>query len=146
MPYRILADLVVVLHFAWILFMLAGFIGTVAASIAVLCSKRSSAKVNFFDWAMFRCLHLLGIIIVAVLALSSRYCPVTILENLMRRNYDHQTTYPDAFIVHYIEKFVYPNVNPLAIIIPTAAVAAFTLAAFIIRPPTKIKNLFKKRA
>jgi hypothetical protein len=51
--------------------------------------------------------------------------------------------YPGSFIVHYVEKLVYPEVNPLIIQIPTIIIAAFTVVVFIIRPPAKIKRMFR---
>ena len=127
MIYKILADLIVITHFAWILFMLAGFI----LAIASFWRKR------FSDWRLFRTLHLCGIIYIGILALLGKYCPLTILENTLKAKYAPELMYPGSFIVHYIEKLVYPDVNPLIIIISTVFIALFTLMAFIINRPKK---------
>ena len=133
MLYKIFADIIVVMHFAWILFMLVGAILTLSGFFY----KR------FFDWWSFRTLHLCGIIYVGLLALLREYCPLTILENTVRTKYNPDLTYPGSFIVHYIEKLVYPDVNPLIILIPTIFIAVFTIVVFIIRPPVKIRRIFK---
>ncbi|MCK5655238.1 MAG: DUF2784 domain-containing protein [Candidatus Aureabacteria bacterium] len=133
MLYKIFADLIVVIHFAWILFMLAGTILTLGGFFY----KR------FFDWWLFRTLHLCGIIYVGLLALLREYCPLTILENTVRTKYNPELTYPGSFIVHYIEKLVYPDVNPSIILVPTIFIAVFSVVVFIIKPPAKIRRIFK---
>jgi len=134
MPFRLLADLIVVVHFAWILFMLAGFILTLIG----FWWKR------LFDKWLFRTLHLLGIVYVGLLAVLREYCPLTILENALREKYDLYLTYPGSFIVHYLQRLVYPDIQPLMILIPTMIIAIFTILVFIFRPPRKIKRIFVK--
>lgn len=86
----------------------------------------------------------MGILCVAVLGLLRMYCPLTVWENLLREQYDPTSTYPGSFIVYYIEKLVYPAVNPLLIQISTILIAGITILVFIIRPPEKIRNILKK--
>ncbi len=132
MLYKVLADAIVIIHFAWILFMLLGFILT-------LCGFFYR---SFFDRWLFRTLHLCGIAYVSLLAIMGKYCPLTILENTLRTRYDPELGYPGSFIVHYIEKLVYPDVSPLIILIPTVIIAVFTIVVFIVRPPERIKEIF----
>ncbi|MBU4376224.1 MAG: DUF2784 domain-containing protein [Candidatus Omnitrophica bacterium] len=131
MLYKILADVIVVTHFAWILFMLVGFILTL----------RGFFWKGFFDRWLFRTLHLFGIAYVSLLSLMGEYCPLTIWENALRAKYGPGLTYKGSFIIHYVEKLVYPDVNPLIIQIPTTFIAVFTIAVFIFKPPAKIKEL-----
>ena len=98
---------------------------------------------RFFDNLLFRILHLCGIVYVGLLALLREYCPLTILENTLRVKYNPDLTYPGSFIVHYIEKLVYPDVNSSIILVPTIFIAVFTMVVFIIKPPAKIKRIFK---
>jgi hypothetical protein len=145
MLYKIVADLIVIIHFGWILFMLAGFSLTVYSTfnVYIMRTPQDYCK-RFFDKWIFRTIHLCGILFVAFLAILREYCPLTIWENTLRRNYNPQTQYPGSFLIHYIERFVYPNVHPLLILIPTVIVAVFTLVMFMIVPPAKIKAIFKK--
>jgi len=129
MAYKILADLIVVAHLAWILFMLWGCILTV----------RGFFHTAFFERRLFRTVHFCGIVYVALLAMLGKYCPLTVAENALRRTYDPGLTYPGSFMVHYIEKIVYPNVPQFILLIPTVAIAVFTVVMFIIRPPRKIR-------
>jgi hypothetical protein len=135
MIYKILADLIVVIHFIWILFMLGGFIFTLWGFF----------RKEFFDWWLFRVLHLCGIIYVGLLAVLRQYCPLTILENTLRTQYNPELIYPGSFIIYYIEKLVYPDVNFSIILIPTILIALFTVIIFIIKPPVKISRIFKRR-
>lgn len=132
MVFKIIADTIVVLHFVWILFMLLGFILTIWGFFWK----------GFFELWLFRTLHLCGILYVSLLAILREYCPLTILENISRLKYNPETIYPGSFIAHYIEKLVYPDVNPLILIIGTIFIAVFTLVIFIGKPPTKIRKIF----
>jgi len=133
MLYRILADLIVTIHFAWILFMLTGFILTL----------RGFFHREFFEKWLFRVMHLIGVIYVNLLGLMGKFCPLTLWENILREKHNPSLTYPGSFIIHYVEKLVYPEVNPWIIYIPTIFITVFTIIIFILRPPAKIKKLFK---
>ena len=133
MLYKILADIIVIVHLVWILFMLVGFILIV----------RGFFRGRFFDRWLFRTVHLFGIVYVSLLALMGKYCPLTLWENSLRAKFDPTLTYPGSFLIHYAEKLVYPDVNPLVILIPTTFITVFTVVAFIIRPPKRIKKIFK---
>jgi hypothetical protein len=127
MIYRVLADAIMVAHFAWILFMLVGFVLTI----------RGFWNPKFFERWLFRTIHLFGILLVAGLELLNKYCPLTIWENALRRHYDPSTDYPGSFIIAHLEELIYPDVSPLVVVIPTIFIAVFTLAVFILRPPLK---------
>ncbi len=136
---KILADIIVVVHFLWIIFMIWGFGFTLCAVLGVYVFRTDRIIWNeFFDRWIFRTLHIIGIVFVAILTLLDKYCPLTIMENLLRRRYDPAADHPGSFIVHYIERLVYPDIDPNLIVVPTLFVAAFTIAVFAIRPPRKI--------
>ena len=86
---------------------------------------------------------MLGIIFVAILAVMDKYCPLTIWEASLMAKYNPGAEYTGGFIVRNIEKLLYPNVNPLVVTIPTYFIALFTLGVFVLKPPEKIKNIFK---
>ncbi len=136
MSHKIFADAIIVVHFLYILFMLLGFLLTI---YAVLFREK------FFDWWLFRSLHLLGIFYVASLSILGKYCPLTILENELRLKYEVFSVYSGSFIIHYLEKLVYPDVNPLVIQIPTVFLAIFTIVMFIVKPPKKIKSIMGRK-
>ena len=134
MIYKILADMIVTMHFAWILFMLIGFIFTLYGFF----------RKDFWNRWLFRTIHFFGILYVSSLAIMRKDCPLTLLENALRAKYSSALIYPGSFMVYYVEKFVYPDVNLLLILIPTAFIAIFSIIIFIIKPPAKIKLIFKR--
>ena len=105
MLYKTLADIMVVMHFVWVLFMLTGFILT-------LCGFFWR---GFFDKWLFRTIHAGGILFVSILAVLGKYCPLTLWENSLRAKYDPSLVYAGSCIIHYVQKFLYPEINPLII-------------------------------
>lgn len=129
--YRIIADTVVVIHFLWILFMIFGFLFTVYAAVF------RRAYLNFL---VFRMVHLFGIFYVGLLVVLNRYCPLTLFEYKLRQSSCDAGNYSGSFIVDWIEKLVFPDVNPLLLRILTILIAAFTLILFILFPPRLKKS------
>ena len=69
----------------------------------------------FFDrkllgYFWLRLIHFAGIIFVFSLELLGKYCPLTLLENYLYRIGEFRSAYRGSFIVHYLEKIVYPDV------------------------------------
>lgn len=144
MFHRIAADLIVFIHFTWILFMIYGFIRTAYTAVIYFRPSQTEKAKKFFNRWIFRTVHVCGILFVASLAVLRKFCPLTVIENILKYRHDPSLTYPGSFMIHYIERFVYPNVNPILLITATVIVAAFTLLIFVIHPPAKIKRLFTR--
>lgn len=90
--YEITADLVVLLHFLWILFLVFGAL--------------IGYRVRWLMW-----LHLGGLGYSILLQLYSGICPLTYLEVWLRERHDPLLTYPGSFIAHYAEELVYLRVD-----------------------------------
>ena len=135
MKYKIIADIIVLIHFIWILFMLAGFVLTLGGFIWK----------GYFNRWVFRTVHLCGILFVAILTVLGEYCPLTIFENTLMAKYDPNLIYPGSFITHYVEKLVYPDVEPMIIVVPTITIGLITLIIYIIKPPMRIVEMLKLR-
>lgn len=88
MLYRILADLTVVLHLGFIVFVVCG--GLLA-----------------LRWRRVPWVHLPAAIWGAVIEIRGAICPLTPLENWLRRQAG-ETGYTGGFIEHYILPIVYP--------------------------------------
>jgi len=129
MADRFLAVLIMVLHALWLVFMLAGFFWTV---LAFRFHRR------FFDFFWFRTLHAAGILSVSLFPLLGKYCPLTLWENFFRQK--SGSAYPGGFILHYLEKLIYPDIDPAVIQAGTFLVALVSIAAYVIRPPRRVKN------
>jgi len=81
---------------------------------------------------------------VGFLAILREHCPLTILENTLRAQHNPDLTYPGSFIMYYAQKFIYPDISPVMILIPTFIIVVFTIVVFILRPPAKIQMLLKE--
>ncbi|MEN0108845.1 MAG: DUF2784 domain-containing protein [Pseudomonas sp.] len=89
MLYRIGADMVVSVHLLFILFVLFG-------GLLVL------------RWRWLAALHLPAVTWGAVVEFFHLYCPLTPLENHLRRAAGEQG-YADGFIEHYLIPLIYPR-------------------------------------
>jgi len=104
MLYRIAADITVLLHFLWILFLIFGaFIG------------------RKYRWV--KRVHISAIIFALVIQFFGWYCPFTHLEIWLRRMHDPSQSYSGSFIIHYVEKIVYINLSPKIILALTFILA-----------------------
>ena len=128
MFYRLLADFIVLIHFLWILFMIWGFGRTI---LAVIKKDR-----KFLQNKFIRTFHLAGILVVAFLIIIDKTCFLTIWE-IKLRVISGVSTYTGSFIVHYLEKLVYPDVDPLLVEVPSVIIGGITLFIYILFPPFK---------
>jgi len=89
MPYRLLADAVLVVHLAFIVFVVFG-------GLLVL------------RWPRIAWLHLPTVAWGAWIELTGRICPLTPLEIGLRER-GGETGFTDGFIEHYITALIYPD-------------------------------------
>jgi uncharacterized membrane protein len=105
MVYRVLADAVVVLHFAFIAFVVTG------PYLARLWRPVVWLHLPALAWAV-------GIVAVGY------ECPLTALENHFRR-LAGERIYPGGFVDHYIENVIYPQrYTPLVLTLAAMVIAA----------------------
>lgn len=121
----LIADLILVVHFAFIVFVAGG------QACILLGYFRNWRWVRNFT---FRICHLLAIAIVIAQAWASRICPLTLWENALREAAGERL-YSGTFIAHWVGKLVYHDAPPW---IFTAVYSAFgtlvLLSWFWIRP------------
>lgn len=114
MPYRVLADLVVLLHFAYMLFAIFG-------GLLVL------------RWWGLAWLHLPAVIWAAVVELYVHDCPLTPLENALLARAG-LSPYSGDFINHYMVPVIYPpGLTPatqsmLGILLLVSSIAIYLVA------------------
>lgn len=106
MPYKILADAVVVIHLLWIVFLILG---------AFLGVKYRAMKI----------LHISGLIFAFIIQMFDWYCPLTYLEVWLRSKHDPAFSYTGSFIPHYLEKIVYIELPRYIIFILTVFLCGF---------------------
>ena len=100
MLYKILADIVVLIHFLWIVFLFFG---------AFWGIKNKVAKI----------FHLSGLAFAFVIQIFDWYCPLTHLEVWLRSKHSPALTYAGSFIIHYIEQIVYIELSRNLVLIFT---------------------------
>jgi hypothetical protein len=100
MLYKILADIVVLIHFLWILFLFFG---------AFWGIKNKGVKI----------FHLSGLAFAFIIQIFDWYCPLTHLEVWLRSKHSPSLTYVGSFIIHYVEKIVYIEISRFVVLMFT---------------------------
>jgi hypothetical protein len=100
MFYKISADIVVFIHFLWILFLFFG---------AYWGRKNKTIKI----------IHLSGLFFALLIQMGGWYCPLTHLEVWLRAKHDPALAYAGSFISHYIDEIVYMELSRGAVFICT---------------------------
>ena len=111
--YRLLAAGVLAVHLAWILWIIFG---------ALFTRRRK--------WLAR--IHIVSLLYSIVIEAGSSPCPLTSLEQEAQQRAG-LTPYQGDFLIHYLERVIYPDV-PYAVLVPAAvAVCVFNLAVHVRR-------------
>ncbi len=108
MIFSIFADITVLIHLLWILFLIFG---------AVAGVKYRAVKI----------IHLSGLAFAFVIVIFGWYCPLTYLEVWLRQQHDSTLSYTGSFIAHYIEKLVYWEISHSSLIVLTILLAGINI-------------------
>lgn len=100
--YRVLADTILVIHFAFVVFVVLGF----ALILIGLLAQWSWSQNRYF-----RIAHLAAIGFVVLQAWFGQYCPLTIWENELRRRAG-QSGYAESFIEHWLHELLFYQAEP----------------------------------
>lgn len=127
MPYQLLADTVLLLHLAVIVFVVGGLVVVLAGNAL------GWHWVN--DW-WFRFAHLLAIGIVVVQSWLGQHCPLTILESWLRVQAGAEA-YAQSFIEHWMQRLIYYDVPFWVFTAAYTAFAAMVVLAWRRFPPRR---------
>ena len=100
--YSFLADAILVIHFAFVVFVVAGF---------VLILVGLLASWSWIHNRLFRIAHLAAIGIVVMQAWFGQLCPLTIWENALRRRAG-QSDYSETFVEHWLHEILFYQAEP----------------------------------
>jgi len=100
----IAADIIVFIHFLWIIFLIFGAVWG-----------------RNYPW--IKRIHIGGILFALLIQMAGISCPLTYLEFWLRREHDSSRSYAGSFIAYYIEKIVYIDLSPEMIFIMTIFLA-----------------------
>lgn len=123
--YRILADLVVVVHASYVAFVILGQVVILYGVIR----KRSWVRNFYFRW-----LHLLAIAIVVFQSWLGITCPLTDLENYLRAQAGGEG-YPGDFIGYWVGELLFYEGPPWVFMVCYTVFGALVLATFVLAPP-----------
>ena len=127
MAYRVLADLVLLLHFAVVIFVVGGL------AAVVLGQGRGWAWVRNLP---FRLAHLAAIGVVAAQAWLGQVCPLTTLESWLRVQAG-ATGYRRSFNEHWVHAMLYHEAPPWVFTLAYTVFALLVLLAWWRCPPRR---------
>ena len=117
MIYGILAHVVIIVHFFWILFLIGGAYWGLRYRPVMM-------------------IHGTGLAFALISQLCGWYCPLTLLEVWLREKQNTALAYPGSFIAHYAERLVYIDLPHGIILALTLALVVSTIWAY--------RRVFKK--
>jgi len=118
MPYVIAADIVLVVHFLWIAFVILGF--------------PVFLWINSTRW---RLIHLAAMIAMVLMQVTRSICPLTYLEAWLKSEGRGAEVYSGKFIIETIERLIYVDTVTLEKITwATGAYLALIALSFWFRP------------
>ena len=124
--YRILADVVVILHAMYVGFLVFGL-------LAILLGIALGWRWVRSFW--FRVIHLAMIGVVVFLSVAGLSCPITVLEKHLR-TVGGDEPYPGSFIGHWVhELLMIDNVQPWVFAVCYSLFGAAVLLALVLAPP-----------
>jgi hypothetical protein len=111
MLFSILADIVIVIHLLWILFLAAG---------AYWGRRRRAVML----------VHGAGLGFAVISQIFGWYCPLTHLEVWLAERQSAARAYPGSFIAHYADRLIYINVRPAIIFVFTLVLVAVNIGIY----------------
>lgn len=116
LAWKLLADLTVGVHALWVLLVISGPLIT-------------------WYYPRTRWFHAGMMALTMAVLWFGKVCPLTILENFFRSRHDPEATYAGGFIVTYLEKMVYVEIEPRLVFALLVLWALLWTAAYIVLWP-----------
>ena len=125
-PYQLLADLVLLLHFALVAFVVGGL-------VVIIIGNRSGWRWVNAWW--FRLAHVSAIAVVVTQAWLGINCPLTSLEMWLRGKAS-ASTYSGSFIAHWLQHLLYFEAPPWVFVLAYSLFGLLVVATWLFFPPT----------
>jgi hypothetical protein len=126
LPYQLLADVALTLHFSVVAFVVGGLV------LVIIGNLRNWRWVNAL-W--FRLAHLGAIAVVVAEAWLGVTCPLTNLEMWLRAK-ARATTYSGSFIEHWIQRILYYEAPSWVFALGYSIFGLLVVATWLCFPPT----------
>lgn len=111
--YRILATAVILIHFAWILWVILGW----------LVTRRR-------PW--LRTLHIISLFYSIAVESLPFPCPLTLAEDWCDRR-AQITPYRQTFLIHFLSRLIYPNVSQSLITATAVPICVIIMGIYVVR-------------
>ena len=128
--YRIAADIVVVVHAAYVAFVVLGLLLILLGIVL---------KWGWVRNLWFRVLHLTAILIVVLEAWIGMVCPLTTWEKALRERAG-QTTYGGDFVANWVHDLLFFEASPWVFTLCYTLFGLLVLATFVLAPPRRRKR------
>jgi len=128
--YKLAADLVVVVHFGYVSFVL---VGQALILLGLVCG---------WQWVRnpwFRWLHLGAISIVVVESLLGIVCPLTTWESWLRREAG-EATYSGDFLGHWAHELLFYDAPPSVFTVAYSIFGLLVVGTFLLAPPRRARR------
>ena len=125
--YALLADVILAIHFAFVAFVIGGF---------VVIWIGYFARRTFVHDFRFRLLHLLAMGFVLLEALVGMVCPLTTWENQLRVR-GGASPYQESFMQHWVGRILFYDLSATTFTILYAAFFLLVILTFVIIPPRR---------
>lgn len=127
LPYRLLADAVLLLHFGVVVFVVAGLAAIVVGNLR---------RWRWVNGLWFRLAHLGAIGVVIVQSWLGRLCPLTVLESWLREQAGG-AAYDRSFVEHWVQRVLFHEAPFWVFTVAYSAFGLLVLAAWWRFPPRR---------
>ena len=131
MPFTVVADVVLVVHFAVVLFVVGGLL---AIPLGV---KLGWLWVH--GW-LFRLTHIAAVALITLQAWLRQHCPLTILEGWLRTQAGEQSPYEVSFLQYWLETIMYFQASLWVIAIVYTLFGLLVILAWRRFPPKLLQS------
>ena len=121
------ADLILILHFAIVLFI---------SSIFILVPLGYKLNWSFFKSMRLRIIHIGLMIFVTIESIFGLICPLTYLENLFRKEKEY-----DLFLTYWLSQLIYWDFPSIFFLCLYLLCLSWTIIMWIIFPPREINHI-----
>ena len=125
--YRTAADLTVILHMGYALFIVLGQLVILAGIVL---------RWSWIRNRTFRCVHLAAILIVVAESLLGITCPLTTLEKWLRLQAG-QASYRGDFIANFVHDLLFVEFQPWVLTVAYVTFGALVASTFWLAPPQR---------
>ena len=128
--YRLLADAVLLFHFAVVVFVIGGLVAVFVGNAKNWCWVNSP---------VFRVAHVLAIGVVVAQSWLGQVCPLTVLESWLREQAG-EAAYAASFIEHWVQRLLYYEAPLWLFALVYTVFGLLVVAAWWYFPPRKLSR------